>query len=61
VARDGTAELDVLVADLTENEEKELGYKVWSCLGRTRGLLLCFDVFFHPPMLNFLHTFPDCV
>ncbi len=28
VARDGTAELDVLVADLTEAEAKELGQKV---------------------------------
>ncbi len=30
VARDGTAELDVLVADLTAAEAAELGEKVWS-------------------------------
>jgi hypothetical protein len=29
VARDGTAELDVLVADLTAAEAEELGEKVW--------------------------------
>ncbi len=29
VARDGTAELDVLVADLTDAEVAELGGKVW--------------------------------
>jgi hypothetical protein len=32
VARDGTAELDVLVADLTAAEEAELGKQVWLCL-----------------------------
>ena len=31
VARDGTAELDVLVADLTAAEAAELGKKVWLC------------------------------
>ncbi len=29
VARDGTAELDVLLADLTEDEKRELGEKVF--------------------------------
>jgi hypothetical protein len=34
VARDGTAELDVLVADLTAAEAEELGEKVRLCFGR---------------------------
>ncbi len=33
VARDGTAELDVLVADLTVAEAAELGHLVCPCLG----------------------------
>jgi hypothetical protein len=32
VAQDGSAELDVLIADLTAAEADELGLKVWSCL-----------------------------
>ncbi len=39
VARDGTAELDVLVADLTAAEAKELGEKVCYCLERVGGPL----------------------
>ncbi len=42
VARDGTAELDVLVADLTAAEAEELGKKVWPCLGRMKIILLSF-------------------
>jgi hypothetical protein len=34
VARDGSAELDVLLADLTEAEAEQLGAKVRPCLGR---------------------------
>ena len=33
VAQDGSAELDVLLADLTAAEAEELGEKVWLCLG----------------------------
>ena len=38
VARDGSAELDVLVADLTAAEAKELGDKVRLYLRRIQGL-----------------------
>ena len=40
VARDGSAELDVLVADLTAAEADELGRKVWLCLSSMQELLL---------------------
>ena len=33
VAQDGSAELDVLVADLTAAEAAELGRQVWLCFG----------------------------
>jgi hypothetical protein len=39
VAQDGSAELDVLVADLTEAEAEELGEKVCHCLECMQGLL----------------------
>ena len=34
VAQDGSAELDVLLADVTEAEAAELGRKVWFYFGR---------------------------
>ncbi len=39
VARDGTAELDVLLADLTVAEAEKLGEQVLLCLGRMRWAL----------------------
>ena len=41
VARDGSAELDVLVADLTAAEAAELGEKVYSCLARIHFPFSC--------------------
>jgi hypothetical protein len=41
VARDGTAELDVLLADLTEEDVEELGQYVWHervLLSQSRGV-----------------------
>jgi hypothetical protein len=43
VARDGTAELDVLVADLTAAEAAELGEKVFSSFRRKSEPLSCLD------------------
>ncbi len=37
VARDGSAELDVLLADLTAAEAKKLGEQVWLCFRRFQG------------------------
>ena len=45
VARDGSAKLDVLVADLTAAEAKELGEMVWPCLGRKQEPLPCVVLF----------------
>jgi hypothetical protein len=42
VARDGTAELDVLVADLTAEEVKELSNAVRSCVQCIQALSSCF-------------------
>ena len=48
VAQDGSAELDVLLADLTAVEERELGDKVWLCLGRMYGHhLINFHRYYH--------------
>ena len=44
VARDGSAELDVLVADLTAAEAAKLGEMVWPWLGRMREPPKCFDI-----------------
>jgi hypothetical protein len=53
VARDGSAELDVLVADLTAAEAKKLDRNVWPCYLHTRedcyifaALLFSFIEFF---------------
>ncbi len=54
VAQDGTAELDVLVADLTAAEAGELGEKVRSCFKSARGLL------FFRSGFRFFHQFLHC-
>ena len=43
VAQDGSAELDVLLADLTEAEAKAIGPEVWRCFVDSAHFFFCFD------------------
>ncbi len=54
VAQDGSAELDVLVADLTEAEAAELGHQVLLYLGLIHGPLPCFVSVIEDPLLHTL-------
>ena len=44
VAQDGSAELDVLLADLTEEDLHELGANVWSPLNDVSYVTYCYDM-----------------
>jgi hypothetical protein len=44
VAQDGSAELDVLLADLTEEDLHELGANVWTHLNAVLYVTYCYDM-----------------